>query len=65
MRLQGLHVVLVNVSITHQVNKLVGLMASEVGNHVGEGRVGSNVEGDAKTPISRALVEDAGQAFFF
>ena len=58
---EGLHMVLVDVVVSQGVDKVPGLEAGDVRDHVSQERVRRNVERHAQAHVGRALVQLARQ----
>ena len=54
----------IEMRIAEGVDEIARLQAGRLGHHVGEERIGRDVEGDAEKNVRRALVELAGQPPF-
>ncbi|GIX65320.1 50S ribosomal protein L5 [Babesia caballi] len=61
LELDRVDVVGVNVGVGQVVHELAELQTADLGDHGREDGVGSDVEGDAQTEVSRALVHHAGE----
>src|SRR5690242_4705551 len=53
-------VVEIEMGIAERVDEFAGLETRDMGDHVGEERIGGDVEGNTEEDIARALIELAG-----
>ena len=51
--------------IAESVHEVTSFIAADLGDHLGEEGVGSDVEGDAKKQVGGSLVKLTGQSWFF
>ena len=57
--LEGFDMIAIHMGVAHLQYEFVGFRIGYQGDHVGEERVSGDVEGDAKSEITRALIHQA------